>query len=97
MDKKATEKIGVRAVIYYIITTFIAVFIGIVLVINIKPGKGNGNTAMSTSGRAESVTAADAFLDLIRQGEAHVVCCLKIYGCKDSCFCFLTEICFLLI
>ncbi|KAB5559303.1 hypothetical protein PHYPO_G00027510 [Pangasianodon hypophthalmus] len=66
LDSKATGKMGVRAIIYYIVTTFIAVFIGIVMVTIIKPGKGKRDTPMSTSGRADSVTATDAFLDLIR-------------------------------
>lgn len=66
LDSKATGKMGVRAIVYYIVTTFIAVFIGIVMVIVIRPGKGKRETPMSASGRADSVTAADAFLDLIR-------------------------------
>lgn len=57
---------GARAIIYYMVTTFIAVFIGIVLVIIIQPGKGNRDRPMSSSGSIESVQAADAFLDLIR-------------------------------
>lgn len=66
MDSKATGKMGVRAIVYYVLTTFIAVFIGIVLVTTIRPGKGKRDTPMSASGRVDSVTAADAFLDLIR-------------------------------
>lgn len=66
LDSKATGKMGVRAVVYYIVTTFIAVFIGIVLVTVIRPGQGKRDTPVSASGRADSVTAADAFLDLIR-------------------------------
>lgn len=57
---------GVRAIIYYIVTTFIAVFTGIVMVTVIRPGKGKRDTPMSNGGSAESVTTADAFLDLIR-------------------------------
>ncbi|XP_046713607.1 excitatory amino acid transporter 4 isoform X2 [Silurus meridionalis] len=66
LDSNATGKMGVRAVVYYIVTTFIAVFIGIVVVTTIKPGKGKRDIPMSTNGRADSVTAADAFLDLFR-------------------------------
>lgn len=66
LDSKATGKMGVRAIIYYIVTTFIAVIIGILMVTIIRPGKGQRDTPMSTSGMVESVTAADAFLDLIR-------------------------------
>lgn len=57
---------GARAIIYYMVTTFIAVFIGIIMVIIIKPGKGNRDSPISSSGSVEPVQAADAFLDLIR-------------------------------
>ncbi|XP_060797615.1 excitatory amino acid transporter 1-like isoform X2 [Neoarius graeffei] len=66
LDSKATGKMGVRATVYYIVTTLIAVFIGIVMVSIIRPGKVKRDTPMSNSSSAESVTAADAFLDLLR-------------------------------
>ncbi|KAM9461297.1 excitatory amino acid transporter 1-like isoform 1-T1 [Clarias gariepinus] len=66
LDSKATGKMGVRAIVYYVVTTFIAVFIGIVIVTVIRPGNGQRDTPMSDSSRADTVTAADAFLDLIR-------------------------------
>lgn len=57
---------GVRAVVYYMVTTLIAVFIGIVIVIIIRPGKGSRDSPMAKSGNIEPVQAVDAFLDLIR-------------------------------
>nr|XP_055040201.1 excitatory amino acid transporter 4 isoform X1 [Misgurnus anguillicaudatus] len=66
LDSKASGKMGIRAIIYYMVTTFIAVFIGIILVIIIKPGKGSRDSPMTSSGSIEPVQAADAFLDLIR-------------------------------
>lgn len=57
---------GVRAVVYYMVTTLIAVFIGIVIVIIIRPGKGSRDSPVANSGNIEPVQAADAFLDLIR-------------------------------
>ncbi|XP_027025912.1 excitatory amino acid transporter 1-like isoform X3 [Tachysurus fulvidraco] len=56
---------GLRAIVYYIVTTLIAVFIGIVLVTSIRPGTDKRDTPKSSTG-AESVTTTDAFLDLIR-------------------------------
>uniref|UniRef100_A0A665TI27 Amino acid transporter n=1 Tax=Echeneis naucrates TaxID=173247 RepID=A0A665TI27_ECHNA len=41
LDSKASGKMGMRAVIYYMTTTFIAVFIGIIIVLIIHPGKGS--------------------------------------------------------
>ncbi|XP_027025911.1 excitatory amino acid transporter 1-like isoform X2 [Tachysurus fulvidraco] len=65
LDTKATGKMGLRAIVYYIVTTLIAVFIGIVLVTSIRPGTDKRDTPKSSTG-AESVTTTDAFLDLIR-------------------------------
>ena len=39
LDRSVSGKLGVRAIVYYMATTFIAVVIGIVLVITINPGK----------------------------------------------------------
>lgn len=63
LDSRASGKMGSWAIIYYMVTTFIAMFIGVVMVTIIKPGEGNRDSLMSSSGRIES---ADAFLDLIR-------------------------------
>ncbi|XP_022348885.1 excitatory amino acid transporter 1 isoform X3 [Enhydra lutris kenyoni] len=65
LDSKASGKMGMRAVVYYMTTTIIAVVIGIVIVIIIHPGKGTKEN-MHREGKIVQVTAADAFLDLIR-------------------------------
>ncbi|XP_063772565.1 excitatory amino acid transporter 1-like [Pseudophryne corroboree] len=65
LDSKASGKMGLRAVVYYTVTTFIAVFIGIVMVIIIHPGKGS-KEGMTSQGKIERVQATDAILDLIR-------------------------------
>uniref|UniRef100_A0A8C4IUX5 Amino acid transporter n=1 Tax=Dicentrarchus labrax TaxID=13489 RepID=A0A8C4IUX5_DICLA len=66
LDSKASGKMGMRAVVYYMVTTLIAVFIGIVIVTIIRPGKGSRDSPVANSGNIEPVQAADAFLDLIR-------------------------------
>ncbi|XP_062942654.1 excitatory amino acid transporter 1 isoform X1 [Cynocephalus volans] len=65
LDSKASGKMGMRAVVYYMTTTIIAVVIGIIVVIIIHPGKGTKEN-MHREGNIVRVTAADAFLDLIR-------------------------------
>ncbi|XP_016079547.1 PREDICTED: excitatory amino acid transporter 1 isoform X1 [Miniopterus natalensis] len=65
LDRKASGKMGMRAVVYYMTTTIIAVVIGIIIVIIIHPGKGTKEN-MHREGKIIQVTAADAFLDLIR-------------------------------
>ncbi|XP_059923424.1 excitatory amino acid transporter 4 isoform X1 [Gadus macrocephalus] len=66
LDSQASGKMGVRAVVYYTVTTLIAVFIGVVMVTIIRPGKGSRDSLMAAGGNTEPVQAADAFLDLIR-------------------------------
>ncbi|XP_067872518.1 excitatory amino acid transporter 4 [Heterodontus francisci] len=65
LDSKASGKMGVRAVVFYMVTTIIAVFIGIVMVMIIHPGKGS-KVDLHREGKIEQVQAADAFMDLIR-------------------------------
>uniref|UniRef100_A0A3Q3G8Y1 Amino acid transporter n=1 Tax=Labrus bergylta TaxID=56723 RepID=A0A3Q3G8Y1_9LABR len=65
LDSKASGKMGMRAVIYYMTTTFIAVFIGILVVLVIHPGKGS-KEEFGKQQTIEQVSPADAFLDLIR-------------------------------
>ncbi|MEE6487109.1 hypothetical protein FKM82_014801 [Ascaphus truei] len=64
MDSKACGKIGLITITYYLWTTFLAVAVGIILVISIHPGAAaqkehhiGGNPVLSS---------ADALLDLIR-------------------------------
>uniref|UniRef100_A0A8C9TCA2 Amino acid transporter n=1 Tax=Scleropages formosus TaxID=113540 RepID=A0A8C9TCA2_SCLFO len=85
LDSKASGKMGVRAVVYYIVTTFIAVFIGILIVVIIKPGRGNRDSPLSSSGNVELVQAADAFLDLIRYAPVGILFLIagKIVEMKD--------------
>ncbi|XP_005806427.1 excitatory amino acid transporter 1-like isoform X1 [Xiphophorus maculatus] len=66
LDRRASGKMGVRAVVYYMVTTLIAVFIGIVIVMIIRPGKGSRDSPAVKTGNIEAIQATDAFLDLIR-------------------------------
>lgn len=65
LDGRASGKMGMRAVIYYATTTVIAVIIGIVMVLTIRPGRGTRDEFSKTQ-KVEQVSPADAFLDLIR-------------------------------
>lgn len=63
LDTKTTGKLGRRTVLYYLGTTFIAVIIGIILVVSIRPG----DTAVQHEKKsAKHVNALDSILDLIR-------------------------------
>ncbi|XP_056275476.1 excitatory amino acid transporter 1-like isoform X2 [Pseudoliparis swirei] len=65
LDGRASGRMGLRAVIYYTTTTVIAVFIGIVLVLIIHPGKGSKDE-FSKPVQIQEINPSDAFLDLIR-------------------------------
>lgn len=56
---------GLLTVTYYLWTTFIAVVVGILLVLIIKPGYG-AHLEVSKLGGGQVITSADALLDLVR-------------------------------
>ena len=64
LDTRTTGKLGRRTVIYYLTSTFIAVSIGIVLVVSIRPGDRAMKRKTEYSSRR--VNALDSILDMIR-------------------------------
>ncbi|XP_064477707.1 excitatory amino acid transporter 3-like isoform X2 [Ornithodoros turicata] len=65
LDARLSGKIGLRAVVYYFSTTFMAIILGIVLVVGIQPGSGDTKQSSKES-NARLVTTADTLMDLIR-------------------------------
>ncbi|KAK3102562.1 hypothetical protein FSP39_012210 [Pinctada imbricata] len=65
LDTRASGRMGLRAVIYYLTTTLVAVILGIILTISIQPGSRGGPP--TASGTSKVVHPADTFLDLLRQ------------------------------
>ncbi|KAJ7415142.1 Excitatory amino acid transporter 3 [Pitangus sulphuratus] len=66
LDSNISGKIGLRAVIYYLCTTVMAVILGIVLVVTIKPGVTQRASEIDRVGSTPEVSTVDAMLDLIR-------------------------------
>nr|XP_033781393.1 excitatory amino acid transporter 3 [Geotrypetes seraphini] len=66
LDSGVSGKIGLRAVVYYFCTTVIAVVLGIVLVVTIKPGVSQNAEEIDRTGSTPEVTTVDAMLDLVR-------------------------------
>ncbi|XP_041354085.1 excitatory amino acid transporter 2-like isoform X3 [Gigantopelta aegis] len=66
LDAKSSGRMGLRAIIYYFATTFIAIIIGIVLVVSIHPGTYAKKTSKAMTEDDMTATSLDAFLDLIR-------------------------------
>ena len=71
MDTKASGRLGVLTITYYLWTTFIAVIVGIILVLVIHPGTGTEKDG-HRAGSGPVMTSADALLDLIRYTQASI-------------------------
>ncbi|GIY56347.1 hypothetical protein CDAR_288781 [Caerostris darwini] len=67
MSKLVQGKIGSRAVAYYMITTVMAIILGIILVLSIKPGVG-GSIEVSDGDKPSSrpTLPEDTIMDLFR-------------------------------
>lgn len=66
LDSKATGKIGRRTVLYYLTTTLLAVILGIVLVVSIRPGDSGDKRETDDDRLTKPRRNLDSFLDLIR-------------------------------
>ncbi|CAB4060757.1 SLC1A3 [Lepeophtheirus salmonis] len=67
LDLKDSSRIGGVAIIYYSVTTFLAVILGIVLVVTIQPGYGADiDNLSSVTDTSRNVTTPDTLMDLIR-------------------------------
>lgn len=65
LDLTLSRKIGGRAIAYYLVTTFCAVILGIILVTTIKPGV-NGSVDNANPQEVRKITTVDTLLDLVR-------------------------------
>nr|prf neuronal Glu transporter EAAC1 [Rattus norvegicus] len=82
LDSNVSGKIGLRAVVYYF-TTVIAVILGIVLVVSIKPGVTQKVNEINRTGKTPEVSTVDAMLDLIRNMPENLVqACFQQYKTK---------------
>ncbi|XP_041452896.1 excitatory amino acid transporter-like [Lytechinus variegatus] len=66
LDARSSGKLGGRALLYYFCTTCIAVIIGIILVVAIRPGRENIKKNLGDGNQVKELTTLDAFLDLLR-------------------------------
>ena len=64
LDLRVSGKIGSRAVLYYMTTTFLAVTLGICLTVSIRPGLANADEVLEKKD-SEKGTTADTLLDLL--------------------------------
>lgn len=66
LDISLSRKIGTRAITYYMLTTVMAVILGIVLVTVIRPGDDGKNDKVAEKTSLRQISTADTMLDLIR-------------------------------
>lgn len=66
VNRNSFGRTGLKALIFYTVTTIIAAFTGILLAVLIQPGISSGLDPLPSSGDSEVVQTADSFLDLIR-------------------------------
>ncbi|KAF0310832.1 Excitatory amino acid transporter 3 [Amphibalanus amphitrite] len=65
LDLSLSGKIGARAVAYYMLTTVMAVILGIILVVAIHPGQGT-DEGIEKGEFGRNTTTADTLMDLVR-------------------------------
>jgi Na+/H+-dicarboxylate symporter len=68
LDISLSKKIGSRAIAYYLLTTVMAVILGIVLVLTIRPGvdRSENQNSTGTLKKQRAITTPDTLLDLVR-------------------------------
>eukprot|EP00090_Calanus_glacialis_P030538 TRINITY_DN4930_c0_g1_i1.p1 TRINITY_DN4930_c0_g1~~TRINITY_DN4930_c0_g1_i1.p1 ORF type:complete len:494 (+),score=139.84 TRINITY_DN4930_c0_g1_i1:271-1752(+) len=67
MDLSLSGKVGLRAVVYYMATTVLAVILGIILVTSIRPGAGGiAEEDLQEQTTKRNITTADTLMDLLR-------------------------------
>jgi Na+/H+-dicarboxylate symporter len=66
LDMSLSGKVGIRAIAYYMVTTVLAVILGIILVVTIHPGVADGFEKNTGPKDSREVTTPDTLMDLIR-------------------------------
>ena len=71
MNLSQTGKIGLRTMVYYLSTTVLAVILGIVLAVTIRPGERGSSGDIEKiedqdPAKKKNVTTADTLMDLLR-------------------------------
>lgn len=66
LDSKLSGRMGWITIVYYMVTTFTAVFLGIALVYAMRPGYYGSINEKDAGKGSRPATAADTFLDLFR-------------------------------
>lgn len=66
LDAKTCGKMGLRTMAYFGTTTMLAVILGIIMAVTIRPGANGDQSEIPRYGQAQNLNSVDTFLDLIR-------------------------------
>ena len=68
MNLPLSGKVGLRAILYYVTTTLLAVILSVILVVSIKPGDSVSGThpVDPVEHEKKNVTTEDTLMDLVR-------------------------------
>ena len=68
MNLSLSGKVGLRAILYYVSTTLLAVILGVILVVTIKPGDSvsGSHPVDPVEHEKKNVTTEDTLMDLVR-------------------------------
>ena len=75
---------GVRTLVYYFGTTFMAIIVGVILVVTIHPGERDLKDELAVSNVDSRVSSLDAFLDLFRSVNNLCIVLNILYICVVS-------------
>ena len=66
MNLSLSGRVGLRALLYYFVTTILAVILGVFLVTTIKPGSSVSGSPDVEAAAHANVTTEDTLMDLLR-------------------------------
>ena len=66
LDPKSSGKMGTRAILFYITSTFFSTSTGIIFALIIRPGRQKLTGAVATAIDREPISTTDAMMDIIR-------------------------------
>ncbi|XP_062596010.1 excitatory amino acid transporter 1-like [Saccostrea cucullata] len=81
LDAKTCGKMGLRTMAYFGTTTLLAVILGIIMAVSIRPGANGDDTEIPRYGESKKLNSVDTFLDLIRNmfPDNLIVACYTAY------------------
>nr|XP_054774444.1 excitatory amino acid transporter 2-like [Lytechinus pictus] len=90
LDTKSCGKLGARALVYYFTTSCVAVIVGIIVVLAIRPGRTGREHKVDYDERKDDTDALESLIDILRNlfpsnlVQACFQQAMTVYGTKDK-------------